>query len=209
MRRDRLIDSTAFHALLDEYQIDGICPTVLARHLNNLAHDTVKHIWDIQITSCRDEKLDGLNIFMADSTSVRGNSEWPKNSRVIFTLLRRAVNTFWDFENKGWCTVRWYNMKKWFKQIRGFAREIDFTCVKRDGAKNRRKLYRKLLIVAGRLAERLGNELDRVRGDIKAIRLCPSQDKLGWQATEALETTLANAELLLPYVYVRTQVKMS
>lgn len=61
MRRDRLIDSTAFHALLDEYQIDGICPTVLARHLNNLTHDTVKHIWDIQITSCRDEKLDGYS----------------------------------------------------------------------------------------------------------------------------------------------------
>jgi IS5 family transposase len=204
--RDRLTDSTAFHVLLDEFRIDYICPTVLARHLNTLSDDTVKHIWDTQITCCRDEKLDDFDIFMADSTSVRANSEWPKDSRVIFKLLRRAVNTFLDFENKGWCTIRWYSMKKWLKQIHGFAREIDFTCGKRNGARNRRKLYRKLVTVAGRLADRLGIEWDRVQGDINAICLCPSQAKLRWQATEALQTTLIDAEILIPYVYVRTQV---
>jgi IS5 family transposase len=204
--RDRLIDSTAFHVLLDDYQMDSICPTVLVRHLNTLTDATVNRIWDTQITCCRDQKLDDFATFMADSTSVRANSEWPKDSRVILKLLRRAINTLTDFEKKGWCKVRWYNMKKWLKQIHVLAREIDFTCGKCNGAKKRRKLYRKLVILADQLSDRLGEEWDRIEGDVNAIHLCPSQAKLRWQATEALVTTLTNAVQLIPYVYVRTQV---
>lgn len=206
MTRDRLIDSSAFHAQLDEHEIETVCPTVLARHLNNLTEATVNRLADTQITCYREEKLDDFATFMADSTSVRANSEWPKDSRVILKLLRRAVNSLSGFEKNSWCKVRWYNMKKWLQQIEVFAREIDFTCGKRNGAKKRRKLYRKLLNLADTLTDRLGDEWDRVSDAVNAISLCPSQDELRWQATEALETTLINAVLLIPYVSVRTQI---
>lgn len=206
MVRDRIADSASFQLLLDEHGIDTVCPTVLCRHVNNLSDQTITRLMDAQIATYKDEELDDFDIFMADSTSVRANSEWPKDSRVILKLCDRAITILEDFEKKKqWCRVRWYNMKKWQRQIHNLARDIDFTCGKPNGAKNRRKLYRRLLPLADQLVTRLGDEWDRIEPIVNGVPLCPSKASQRWQATELLETTLMNAVNLIPYVYVRTQ----
>ena len=205
MTRDRIADSASFQLLLDEHNTDTVCPTVLARHANNLSKATVTRLMNAQVEAYKTEELDDFDIFMADSTAVRANSEWPKDSRVILKHCDRAITILEHFEKKQWCRIRWYNMKKWQRQVHNLARDIDFTCGKSNGAKKRRKLYRKLLPLASKLVARLGDEWDRIEPILNSVGLCPSKAKQRSQATELLETTLMNAENLIPYVYVRTQ----
>ena len=206
MMRDRLIDSSAFYALLQEYDLEHVCPTALARHINNLSDSTVDRIWNTQIQGYEAEKLDDFKIFMADSTSVRANSEWPKDSRMILKLLDRTIGIFDQFEGQGWCKIRWYSMRKWQQQIADLAKQIDFSCGKSNGAKKRRRLYRKLVPLASKLATRLGDEWDRVREQVERRGLSPSQHRLRSQAIDELETVMIDAVVLIPYVHVRTQV---
>jgi hypothetical protein len=85
-------DSLTLKIILNGWNIPMPGATTVLENLNCLSNETRELIHKLQMQHIVSKELDDFNILLIDSTSVKGNTCWPTDSRIILSLLNRAFH---------------------------------------------------------------------------------------------------------------------
>ena len=168
---------------------------------NAVSVATHEAIIDAQIRQVLREKLDDFKELTLDSTDVEANSVWPTDSGLINGLTQRAEHLIRLLADDG-ITIRLPAvMGKILGEIKNLNKQIQLTSGKKDSAKKRKKLYRKLFRLARKARREFERACARVEEKFRKMDVPPSQ----WQRlatliewievdTQNLAATIVNAD---------------
>ena len=170
-------------------------------NVNAVSLKTREAIADAQIAQALREKLDDFKKIIGDSTDVEANSAWPTDSGLIMGLALRAEHLIRLLAEHAVVLHLPAVTGKLLAEIRDLNKQIQLSSGKKNSAKKRGKLYRKLL----RLARKARKTFDaaRQRADLKfqTLEVPPSERKevatlIEWLEVDVtnLAVTIANAD---------------
>ncbi len=177
--------------------------TTIFENVNLVSHATRELILDKQIEFVLEEGLDDFTKLTIDSTSVKANSSWPTDAKILTGLLARAnrlgqklhVFGLKDF-SKGW-------VPRWLDEMDKLAFQI---CLVAGKAKSRGKLkkhYRHLLNRGRKAVESLECELCRVEQELSLETYSPSQRIILQRVLERIRCDLSDSRRVLAYAHDR------
>lgn len=170
-------------------------------NVNAVSVATHEAILDAQIRKALREKLDDFGKLTCDSTDVEANSAWPTDSGLIMGLALRAEHLIRLLADDGITLRLPAVMGKVLGEIQDLNKQIQLSSGKKNSARKRAKLYRKLLRIAKKA--QLEFELARLRADENFWKMDvpPSQRRrlatlIEWIEVDArhLKATIANAD---------------
>ena len=85
-----LHESMSLYGFLQDRGLTMPALTTILENVNLVSHATRELIFDKQIALITGEALDDFNALTIDSTSVKANSSWPTDSKIITGLLARV-----------------------------------------------------------------------------------------------------------------------
>ena len=88
----RMRDSFTLHSVLQGWNISQPGATTILENLNCISNETRECILDAQMEFVLKEQLDDFSQILIDSTHVKGNTEWPTDSKILLALLSRAYH---------------------------------------------------------------------------------------------------------------------
>jgi hypothetical protein len=168
---------------------------------NAVSAATLEALLDAQIRQALREKLDNFKKLTGDSTDVAANSAWPTESGLIMGLAVRCEHLIRLLADDGIVLKLPAVMVKLLGEIRDLNKQIQLSSGKKDGAKKRAKLYRKLLRAARKVLRAF--EAARARADAKfdTVDVSPSRRRrlaalIEWIEVDVknLKATIANAD---------------
>lgn len=153
---------------------------------------TLEAVLDAQIRQALREKLDDFKKLTGDSTDVEANSAWPTDSSLILGLALRCERLIRLLEGEGILLKLPAVMGPILGEIRDLNKQIQLSSGKKDGAKKRAKLYRKLLRAARKVLRAF--EAARARADAKfqTVDVPPSQRRRLAALIEWIEVDVKN-----------------
>ena len=113
--------------------------------INGISEETREFLFDAQIRMIRGEELDDFKVLRIDSTSVKGNTSWPTDSKILKELVERIYHRSKSLELFGLDEYNSSHIKYIIKNIGSKATSIDLNVGKRDSKKKRKKAYKEIL----------------------------------------------------------------
>lgn len=157
---DRLRDSILVSEYLEARGMSLPSRSTLWAYLDAISSDTRSYIDQVVVRYVMDEELDDMTKVAIDSFSIKANSAWPTDSGMLLKLLGRAymVGTQMDeqFGVPGF-TTGW--VPDWLRKMKSLDFEISCKAGKPNSKKAIKKLYGDVLECAGKIIERLGQQL--------------------------------------------------
>lgn len=194
-----LRESMSLHAFLQCRELKMPGWTTILENVNLVSLATRELIFDKQIELVLKESLDDFKELTLDSTSVKANSCWPTDGKILNGILGRAhrlgqklhVFGLEDFR-RGWVPRRLEEMDKLEFQI----------CLSAGKPKSRGKMkkhYRKLLRLGGKAADSLGSELARLEEGLDERTQPPSRREFLKRVLERIRGDIADAKRVVEY----------
>ncbi len=161
--------------------------------VDELSRFTPKIIEEIE------KDLDDFLKLTIDSTSVKANSSWPTDAKILTGLLMRAnrlgqkLNVF-GFENfrQGW-------VPRWLEEMGKLVFQICLVAGKVNSKGKLKKRYRGLLRLGRKAVNVLTTELNRLEQGLMIETLPPSRRVLLQRVLDQIETDLADANRVIDY----------
>jgi len=144
-------------------------------NVNDVGVATHEAIVDVQIRQALREKLDDFKKLTLDSTDVSANSAWPTDSGIILGLAERGEHLVRLLADDGITLRLPAIMSSVLTEIRDLNKQIQLTSGKKDSAKKRGKLYRKLLRLARKVRRVLDQARNRAEAKFQTMDVPPSQ----------------------------------
>jgi len=192
-------ESISLHALLQcrEWQMPAL--TTILENVNAVSGATRELIMDKQIEYALTEKLDDFKELTIDSTSVKANSSWPTDGKILTGLLGRAhrlgqqlhVFGLKDFK-KGW-------VPRWLEEMDGLEFRICLSAGKPKSRGKMKKHYRKLLNRGRKAADALSRELRVLEEGLEIRALPPSRREMLKRVLEGIRSDIADAKRVADY----------
>lgn len=195
-----LRESMSLHAFLQCRELKMPGWTTILENVNVVSNSTRELILDKQIEYVLKEEFDDFKELTIDSTSVKANSSWPTDGKMLNGLVGRAFHLgqrlhifgLDDFK-KGWLPRRIDEMKKLEFQI----------CLSAGKPKARGKMkknYRKLLRHGQKAIDSLLPQLDELEAaKVKMEALPPSRRELMTHVLNQIRRDLADAQRVVEY----------
>jgi hypothetical protein len=168
---------------------------------NAVSVATHEAIIDAQIRQALREKLDDFKTLTLDSTDVEANSAWPTDSGLINGLAQRAEHLIRLLAADGITLRLPAVMGKILGEIKDLNKQIQLTSGKKDSAKKRAKLYRKLFRLARKVHREFVQACARAEEKFWKMDVPPSQRRrlatlLEWVEVDNknLAATIVNAD---------------
>lgn len=167
--------------------------------VNTVSSKTMQAIFDAQIHMVLREELDDFKELTIDSTSVKGNTSWPTDSKILTRLVGRsykrsqAIKIF-AIETRKNTEVEWK-----LKEMNGLCKSIDLNVGKRNAKVKRNRAYRRLLKHANRANKILRKELQRIEKVAAGVDIRPTQKVQLIRVIELIAEDLDNLEKVLAY----------
>ncbi len=173
--------------------------TTILENVNLVSQKTLDLILDEQIKLIFEEGLDDFKKLTIDSTSVKANSSWPTDARILTGLLTRAnelgqklhIFNLPDFQ-LGW-------IPRWLKEMDKLEFQI---CLAAGKAKSKGKLkkhYRKLLRSGNKTAGALTKEFMKFKEQLSMELLKPSHRLRLQRILEQIESDISDAGKVILY----------
>jgi len=194
-----LRESISLYAYLDNrgFTMPGV--TTILENINLVSLKTLDLIFDEQIKFVLKEDLDDFLKLTIDSTSVKANSCWPTDARILTGLLTR-VNRMGQklhvFGLKEFCRGC---IPRWLKEMDKLEFQICLTAGKANSNGKLRKHYRQLLRRGRKAANALTVELNRFEQGLLMETLPPSRRALLQGVLDQIKTDLADANRVIEY----------
>ncbi len=198
-----LRESMSLHVFLSDRGLKMPGWTTILENVNLVSHATRELILDKQIELVLEDNLDDFTKLTIDSTSVKANSSWPTDAKILTELLTRAnrlgrkLHIFGLKDFSGGWVPRWLDdMDKLVFQI----------CLVAGKAKSRGKLkkhYRHLLKQGRKTVESLEGELRQVEQCLCWQKHRPSQRILLQRVLEQIGDDLSDSRRILVYAHDR------
>ena len=149
--------------------------TTILENVNLVCNRTRELIFDKQIAFILKEHLDDFKKLTIDSTSVKANSCWPTDAKILTGLLMRAdrlgqklhVFGLEDFR-EGW-------VPRWLDEMDKLEFQIGLVAGKANSKGKMKKRYRQLLKRGRKATDALAAELERVEQGLLLEMHAPSR----------------------------------
>lgn len=172
-----MIDSITLNIILEGWSVKMPGATTILENLNCISNETREFILDVQIKYIISKALDDFNKILIDSTSVKGNTSWPTDSKMLFSLLSRAYYYSQKLNIFGISNFNPFWMPVWLKKIDQLMFQIVLTSGKAKSKGKIKKYYRKLLKIAQKAFDYMISEIDRLNDNILKADIAPSLKK--------------------------------
>ena len=148
-------------------------PTV-AKYLALVSDETRRFIHEATLRKAKSEGLDDFERLTVDSTAVWANSAWPSESGLVFGFLNRAdrlLKQLGEIVAMSWESAL---IDRWLAELESTHKVISLLPSRPGSRKERCQLYRALLAVADKVADRLQKGFDTREHQIETCALKPS-----------------------------------
>ena len=127
--------------------------TTILENVNLVSHTTRELNFDKQIAFILQEQWDDFGKLTIDSTSVKANSDWPTDAKILTGLLMRVHRFGLENFRPGW-------VPRWLEQMDKLEFQICLTAGKRKSKGKLKRPYRQLL----------KRVLEQIRSDIAEVK---------------------------------------
>lgn len=194
-----LQESMSLYGFLQSWGLRMPRATTILENVNLVSHATRELIFDKQIQMVIKEDLDDFKKLTIDSTSVKANSCWPTDAKILTGLLMRAnhlgqklhIFGLKDFR-QGWVPRRLKEMDKLEFQI----------CLAAGKPRSRGKLkkhYRRLLKRGRKVSSCLDEELKQFKQSVSMEALAPSRRALLHRVIQQIQTDISDGNKVIKY----------
>ncbi len=173
--------------------------TTILENVNAVSGATRDLIMDKQIEFVFKEGLDDFEKPTIDSTSVKANSCWPTDGKILTGLLGRAYRMgqkldVFDLKNfrKGW-------MPSWLEEMDRLEFQICLSAGKPKSRGKMKKHYRRLLHKGAKAADALTRELSDLEEGLEMRTLPPSRREMLKRVLERIRSDIADAKRVVEY----------
>lgn len=173
-----LADSRTLEIILNSFGLSMPGASTILDNINSVTPATLELILDAQIALVLFEELDDLKKLTFDSTSVKGNTAFPTDSGTILGLARRVEHLLRSVSKHGITLKLPAIMSDLLASIAELHKKIQFSVGKKNSAKLRAKLYRKLLKIARQVRQALTKAQHRAAEKLTNLDLLPSRGRI-------------------------------
>jgi len=194
-----LRESMSLYAYLDNRDLTMPGVTTILENVNLVSAKTLDLIFDEQIKFVLKEDLDDFGKLTIDSTSVKANSCWPTDARILTGLLARVHRLgqkLHVFGLKDFCKGC---VPRWFSEMDKLEFQICLAAGKPKSNGKLKKHYRQLLRRGRKAANALTVELNRLELVLCIEALPPSRRVLLQRVLEQIKADLSDANRVVDY----------
>ena len=148
-------ESTTWSVVLANLGLSMPKPGTLEDLVNQISNETRSLVLDLQMADVLAMGWDDFSCLLADSTAVDGNTQWPKDSRLIVMLTERVLTMGSRLDRVGLPAFTDANAVARVKKMASFDKEISLGAGKAVAEPKRVALYNKLLTQAGKVRRAL------------------------------------------------------
>lgn len=168
-------------------------------NLNVISQKTRELIFDRQIARILGEGLDDFKALTIDSTSVKANSSWPNDAKILTGLLMRVDRLGQKLDVFGLNNFRQGWVPRWIEEMDKLEFQI---CLAGGKANSRAKLkqgYRQLLRRGKKALAALNVAFNAFEAALQIDTLAPSRRVLLQRVIEQMRSDLADAQRVIDY----------
>jgi IS5 family transposase len=173
--------------------------STIVDNLNVVTHATRERIFERQIARVLLEDLDDFKALTIDSTSVKANSSWPTDARILTGLLMRVDRLGRKLDRFGVDNFRQGWVPRWLEEMDKLEFQICLVAGKANSKGKLKKRYRQLLRRGRKAADSLCAEFNRFEQRLSIKTLAPSRRVLLQRLIERIRTDLSDAQRVLEY----------
>ena len=196
-------ESMSLYGFLQRRGLRMPAVTTILENVNLVSHTTRKLIFDKQIGFILQEQWDDFGKLTIDSTSVKANSCWPTDGKILAGLLRRAnrlgqklhVFGLEDFR-KGW-------VGRWLQEMDKLEFQICLASGKPKSKGKLNKHCRRLLKRGRKAADSLTGELSHLEEGLSMDSLPPARRELLKRALSQIRGDIADAKRVVECAHDR------
>ncbi len=168
-------------------------------NLNVISQKTRELIFDRQIARILGEGFDDFKALTIDSTSVKANSSWPNDAKILTGLLMRVNRLGQKLDAFGLDNFRQGWVPRWLEEMDKLEFQI---CLVAGKANSRAKLkqgYRQLLRRAKKALAALKSEFNAFESAIQIGTFAPSRRVLLQRVIEQIRSDLSDTQRVIDY----------
>jgi len=194
-----LRESMSLYAYLDNRGLPMPGVTTILENVNRVSTKTLGLIFDEQIKFVLKEELDDFLKLTIDSTSVKANSSWPTDAKILTGLLMRVSRLGQKLHVFGLENFRQGWVPRWLKEMGKLVFQICLVAGKGKSKGKLKKHYRGLLRRGRKAANAMTTELNRLEQGLLMDALAPSRRLLLQRVLDQIKTDLADANRVIEY----------
>ena len=168
-------------------------------NLNVISHRTRELIFDRQIARVLGEGLDDFKTLTIDSTSVKANSSWPNDAKILTGLLMRVDRLGQKLDVFGLKTFRQGWVPRWLEEMDKLEFQICLVAGKANSKAKLKQGYRQLLRRGKKALAALQAEFERFEQVLDIDTLAPSRRVLLLRVIAQIRTDLSDAQRVIEY----------
>ncbi len=178
-------------------QMPGI--STILDNLNVIRHQTRQLIFDRQIARVLGDGLEDFRSLTLDSTSVKANSSWPTDARILTGLLARVNRLGQQLDAFGLENFRQGWVPRWLEEMDKLEFQLCLVAGKANSKIKLKQHYRQLLRKGKSAFAALGTQFERVEKEIQLDALAPSRRAILLRITEQIRSDLSDAGRVIEY----------
>lgn len=164
--------------------------STLTELVNAVSNETRQLVLDAQVAKVLQLGWDDFSVMLQDSTHVKGNTEWPTESRLMVALVERLVRVGTALPRLDLPAMEAPNVPGHLYKMTTLDREIDMAPRNRERVRFRRKRYGKLLWRARRVHETLSEAIVQVQAALALLDVLPSRKAMAERAVRGLRADI-------------------
>lgn len=168
-------------------------------NLNVISHRTRELIFDRQIARILGEGLDDFKTLTIDSTSVKANSSWPNDAKILTGLLMRVDRLGRKLDVFGLENFRQGWVPRWLEEMDKLEFQICLVAGKANSKAKLKQGYRQLLRRGKKALAALQTEFERFEQVLDIDTLAPSRRVLLLRVIAQIRTDLSDAQRVIEY----------
>lgn len=167
--------------------------------VNIVSGETMQTIFDAQIRMVLREELDDFKELTIDSTSVKGNTSWPTDSKILTRLVGRAYKRSQAIKVFTIESKKSTEVERMLKEMEGQCKSIDLNVGKKNAKAKRNKAYKRLLKRANRANKILRKEFKSIEKAAAVVDIKPTQKVQLIRVIELIAEDLNSLEKVMDY----------
>ncbi|MFW6151594.1 MAG: hypothetical protein ACOC6C_01320, partial [Verrucomicrobiota bacterium] len=194
-----LHESMNLYAWLQSRGLEMPGISTIIDNVNIVSQRTRELIFEKQIAMILGEELDDFKKLTIDSTTVKANSSWPTDAKILTGLLMRVDRLGQTLDVFGLENFRQGWVPHWLQNMDKLTFHICLVAGKPKSKGKLKKRYRRLLRLGRKAADALQVEFDRFEQTLSIETLVPSRRVLLQRMIEQIHTDLSDTERVLEY----------
>jgi len=162
-----------------------------------VSNETRELILDAQLRAVLQEGWDDFSTWLADSTAVKGNTQWPKDSHLIVRLVERYLHRGRKLDLTELPCIDAPRARKVLGKLVALDRQINMEATKPGSAATRKRLYAKLLRIARKARTLIEPHVQQTEQSLQQLDVRPSRRQVAVRMVAWYRQDLQNLEKVI------------